>query len=593
MVKRIYFETVKKWAKGLGITGGTLIGLIFMYLFAVGAISNVSFSGDTICAGTIEDPCYAYINFTANEDIFIYPTDYDPWGRDTLFSFDPNVKSWKLERSWGNYWWEYNLSEPCTSPRCGARQTGEPTYSLAWRKGKDYQIRITAYKNNPTDDIKWGAFSGVDNIDPVWYGIENVFLPTLNEYGEIKYGKNYDDIPIGNGQRQFISYGLETDFPRNVNYNGKKYRIEKSPSLMEEFDGQFLVNGDGINFIRIVDFNLTNVYMCLKSGNIGNVPLRVFKENKEFDKKTNEFIIKKKYIYETNINILSKNTEQCFWINQNLLEVTLEFGENSTEINIISTTADGRIIRDAGEAWDDCHGSGTGTSLSSTLSFNTVQADHPSTQCIITRSFTYHDTSSIPDGSIIDSVSLNMYGWIVEGGNVSVQEGTQAASLTTADYDSCNPSPASGGGEYGHTVGFALSQWNVVEFNELGKSKINDVGETKLCLRHYNNDYLDSEPSGSTSGAGWYSAEGAQDKIFLNVTYSELTDTCTYSSGDWEVVCSDNCSIVDNVNLGGNNLSFTGTGVFNIQANITNFDKIFKPNGCQINIKLGDGSLSK
>ncbi len=172
MAKRVYTESVKKWAKGVGISGTTLIGLIFMYLLAVGAISNVSYSGDVVCAGTELDPCYAYINFTANEDIFIYPTDYDPWGRDTLFNFDPNVKSWKLERSWGNYWWEYDLSKPCTSPRCGAKQTGEPSYSLAWRKGKTYQIRITAYKNDPTEDIKWGAFSGVDEIDPAWFGVD-------------------------------------------------------------------------------------------------------------------------------------------------------------------------------------------------------------------------------------------------------------------------------------------------------------------------------------------------------------------------------------------------------------------------------------
>ena len=176
MAKRIYIESIKKWALRVGISGGTLIGLIFMYLFAIGAISNVSYSGDSICAGTESDPCYAYINFTANEDIFIYPIGYDPWGRDTPFSFDPNVKSWKLERSWGDYWWEYNLSKPCTSPRCGAKQTGEPSYSLAWRKGKDYQIRITGYKNNPTDEIKWGAFSGVDEIDPTWFGKDDKSL---------------------------------------------------------------------------------------------------------------------------------------------------------------------------------------------------------------------------------------------------------------------------------------------------------------------------------------------------------------------------------------------------------------------------------
>ncbi len=198
MAKRIYTESVKKWAIRSGISGGTLIGLIFMYLIAVGSISNVSYSPDSICAGTELDPCYAYINFTANEDIFIYPTDYDPWGRDPLFNFDPKVKSWKLERSWGNYWWEYDLTKPCTSPRCGAKQTGDPTYSLAWRKGKTYQIRITGYKNSPYDTIKWGAFSGFDEIDPVWEGISGgkILIDYKNNNMTIEFKEGADVLGV-------------------------------------------------------------------------------------------------------------------------------------------------------------------------------------------------------------------------------------------------------------------------------------------------------------------------------------------------------------------------------------------------------------
>ena len=139
MAKRIYAETVKKWAIRIGIAGGTLVGLIFVYLFAIGAISNVSYSGDMICAGTIDDPCYAYVNFTANEDIFIYPIDYDPWGRETLFNFDPAVKSWKLERSWGTGWREIPLDKTCPGTWCGAPDNTGCKYSIAFRKGRDYR----------------------------------------------------------------------------------------------------------------------------------------------------------------------------------------------------------------------------------------------------------------------------------------------------------------------------------------------------------------------------------------------------------------------------------------------------------------------
>lgn len=60
---------------------------------------------------------------------------------------------------------------------------------------------------------------------------------------------------------------------------------------------------------------------------------------------------------------------------------------------------------------------------------------------------------------------------------------------------------------------------------------------------------------------------------YLNVTYDVLTggDTCTYSSGDWNIDCSDNCLITSNVDVGGNDITITGTGTFTTTANITNF----------------------
>ena len=88
MSKRVYFASMKKWFQdnwktisGMSAATGTSIGLIFFYLAQIGAITVRGYSGDMVCAGTIEDPCYAYINFTANEDIYLYPTGYDPWGR--------------------------------------------------------------------------------------------------------------------------------------------------------------------------------------------------------------------------------------------------------------------------------------------------------------------------------------------------------------------------------------------------------------------------------------------------------------------------------------------------------------------------------
>src|SRR3989339_241801 len=61
-----------------------------------------------------------------------------------------------------------------------------------------------------------------------------------------------------------------------------------------------------------------------------------------------------------------------------------------------------------------------------------------------------------------------------------------------------------------------------------------------------------------------------------NIQITGQTNTCTYSgSGNWLVNCSDNCSISSNINLLGNNISITGTGIFSTTANITNFKQLF------------------
>ena len=66
---------------------------------------------------------------------------HDPWGRDTPFNFDPNVKEWKLQRSWGKGWRDIPLNKSCTGTWCGlSNADDERKFSVAFREGKDYQI---------------------------------------------------------------------------------------------------------------------------------------------------------------------------------------------------------------------------------------------------------------------------------------------------------------------------------------------------------------------------------------------------------------------------------------------------------------------
>ncbi len=169
MARRIYWESIKKWALKVGAPVGTAgFAILFMYLSFLGVIEVTGHSGDMTCAGTELDPCLAYINFSVKEDIFIYPIDYDPYGRNTPFETDKELKSWKMYRSWGSGWREIKLGQTCTATWCGAPPNSpDNKYAFAFREGRNYQIKIVALKNNYWDEIKWGF----GPVDPVWEAV--------------------------------------------------------------------------------------------------------------------------------------------------------------------------------------------------------------------------------------------------------------------------------------------------------------------------------------------------------------------------------------------------------------------------------------
>lgn len=156
----------------LAIITGAPIFLYFAYSNEIGTITITGKSWTSFCNATEWDSddieCMAYFNFTANVDTFWYPVNSDPWGRATPYDFDPATKDWKLERTWGRGWREIPLTRPCTGTWCGGKRNARlNVYSVAWREGRDYQVRIRAIKEKPDDHILW-AF-GLD--DPIWFGV--------------------------------------------------------------------------------------------------------------------------------------------------------------------------------------------------------------------------------------------------------------------------------------------------------------------------------------------------------------------------------------------------------------------------------------
>jgi len=244
MAKRIYWESVKKWTIKAGIPAGiTSFTLLFIYLSFLGVIEVTDYSGDMVCAGTEGDPCLAFINFTAKEDIFLYPIGYDPYGRDTPFETDKDLKSWKIYRSWGSGWREIKLNDTCTGTWCGAPDNKGVKYSFVFREGRDYQIRIVAHKKDPTEDIKWGF----GPVDPVWIGVKQDKIHSrgatwdLHYLGDDKFKKTYYSGAVN----AKLNDGTFIPFEEFVNISDDKGRLR-----VKDFYGR--------ECYFELDYNLTN-----------------------------------------------------------------------------------------------------------------------------------------------------------------------------------------------------------------------------------------------------------------------------------------------------------------------------------------------
>jgi len=678
MSKRIYLESAKKWAIKAGIPAVGSIFLIFMYINSLGIIDSVQYSGDTICAGTLDDPCYAYLNLSFKEDVFIYPVEGvpDPWGRDTLFNFDPNVKSWKLERSWGKGWREIPLDKTCTGTWCGAKDSSGCKYSIAFREGRNYQLRITGYKKSPYDIIKWGAFSGVDEIDPSWFGIDRDI--GYKEKSEITYTPSTDTI-CNNGECSLSLYsGI-----RNVYEDNTWKRIEDAKSLKGS-DIECVVDFDGEYMAECLDYNYTHKKIKFKINKNENknkdIPIKNFKisYNETTGKKIKEKIKEKK------IKFKDLGEEIVLWIESEFGD-ELHFGENSTVIELHDPDT---------EILDDSYGrkSAADTNYGSDISMSIT------TGATEARSYIKFNLSAIPPEAIINSAVLRLRLASLDGyassHNVSVFHvydstwnessitwNNQPCGVNFDDSGNCNLTSESNTtyddrdgdsmmnwdttqmvtAETGNNISMVLTKdgtsgmlgprtkenayvfgrpWLNIDYSlpdtikptySNAQTNTTIAGESILFSILYNDDTALESDGGyifSTNNSGvwvndsliiwtstpqwanvsktlpnagnrtdyrWYANDSAGNINNTEIFYVEITagDTCTYSSGTWAVNFIDNCSITENVNLAGENLTLHGdVGRFDIRAVIANYDKIIKHGDGEIAIWSG-GSITQ
>lgn len=68
-------------------------------------------------------------------------------------------------------------------------------------------------------------------------------------------------------------------------------------------------------------------------------------------------------------------------------------------------------------------------------------------------------------------------------------------------------------------------------------------------------------------------------------------DTCDYTSGDFNIDCTENCIVDTNADVGGNNVLFSGSGSVRLDANVSNYAVARVQNSCVVRMTPTGGLL--
>jgi len=155
--------------------------------------------------------------------------------------------------------------------------------------------------------------------------------------------------------------------------------------------------------------------------------------------------------------------------------------------------------------------------------------------------------------------------------NLGIYNSTGAVNLPLFEVDS--------------NIGIFASRWKAAsvisyqKFNELSLCKSNDT--YTMVAMWMGTDNYGLYQQYHTDGNVWNgSCQGAS---------VPPVSTCTYTSGDWDVTCSDNCDITTDVIMNANTLFLEGTGTFYVNANIS-VEMLVKDVDCIIVNEVGDNN---
>jgi len=181
-----------------------------------------------------------------------------------------------------------------------------------------------------------------------------------------------------------------------------------------------------------------------------------------------------------------------------------------TDVSYYSSAADGIVGYSGAANWNNTHDAVTGTEVNAAGSTATIWVSTAQ----LRRVFLYFDTSGLPDSAVISAASLRLRSLGDKDTGFAAMKGTQADSLTTADFDSFT------GSEYGHALWGGVNTINI-SFDATGIGDIVLDGITKICAREYTYDYLDSSPPSTYyNGVVFSEWTGTDYDPKLSITYT-------------------------------------------------------------------------
>ncbi len=467
---------------------------------------------------------------------------------------------------------------------------------IEW-EGGNYYSRIWGYANR--DEGKLTVKYRPDSAD--FTKQVRLFDPPIEE-PDITYTSSTDKICI-NGTCNLILYSGV----RNVYEDGVWKRVEDARSLKDK-EGIYFVyleNDSGFDIITN-EFNISYVNMTLQFlGNPLDYPecqvtdslnakcdFKIDEKWEEINDTTGEIIpksqLKFQYKWEMKQGVVIKGDKVKYEYNGNPFARAISFGGNSTTIKLqdnVTEVLENILIESDNPDFNAV--SQTITKLLGSTSINdetlikfnisSIPSDVTIENSVL---FLYMNTEGIDTGEGYYGDAHHLY-------NQSWGEASMTWNIAlTMDYNSTREDRWIIEGADPTPDAPAWVDWTVTSMLE--KSYLDNDANFSIWIRTV---YWKGNP-GAFDYVQFHSKRYAPPITlhpYLNITYSEApTDTCSPSSpltSNQLFNCSDNCTQSTNLNAGEFNITFSDDdGHFNVQANISNFDKIFKYDACEIRI---------